>query len=87
MYPLYNWAPGNPYWWITGFYPNRKNKVDCINGMDRPLMKENLIMIGSVDLSQFSEDAIDSLRNYVGREKTNKKIIDGNTVWIIGGYL
>ena len=50
-------------------------------------MKENLIMIGSVDLSQFSEDAIDSLRNYVGREKTNKKIIDGNTVWIIGGYL
>ena len=44
-------------------------------------------MIGSVDLSQFSEDAIDSLRNYVDREKTHKIIIDGNTVWILGGHL
>ncbi|SFD30010.1 von Willebrand factor type A domain-containing protein, partial [Ruminococcus albus] len=87
MYPLYNWAPENPQWWITGFDPNWKNKVDCINGMDWPLMKENLIMIGSVDLSQFSEDAIDSLRNYVDREKTHKIIIDGNTVWILGGHL
>jgi hypothetical protein len=48
MYPLYNWALENPQWRITGFDPNRKNKVDCINGMDWPLMKENLIMIGSV---------------------------------------
>ncbi|ADU21287.1 hypothetical protein [Ruminococcus albus] len=88
MYPLYNWALENPQWWITGFDPNWKNKVDCINGMDWPLMKENLIMIGSVDLSQFSDEAIDEIMEKVN-DSNQDVIVDKNnkTIWIVFGNM
>ncbi len=51
-------------------------------------MKENLIMIGSVDLSQFSDEAIDEIMEKVN-DSNQDVIVDKNnkTIWIVFGNM
>ena len=90
LIPLFNWAPENPQWWITGFDPNWRDDVDRLYGIDYQLKTEDLLMIGSVDLSQFSGDAIDEIKEYLSDEiKQNRVIIDEKyqTIWFVFGRM
>lgn len=51
--------------------------------------KNNLIMVESIDLSQFSDDIFDEMRHKIGDSERKNAIIDKDNkmVWIIFGNM
>ncbi len=51
--------------------------------------KNNLIMVESIDLSQFSDDIFDEMRHKIGDSERKNAIIDKDNkmVWIVFGNM
>ena len=92
IYSLYNWAPENPQWWITGFDPNWKNDVPIVEDAGdtmKSIDKNNLIMVGSVDLSHFSDDTVTKMAESVSESERKGIIVDTKhkMVWFVFGRM
>lgn len=72
---IYNWAPDNPQWWITGFNPD----------FMAPDVHD-LYLVGSVDLSSFSDEAIISLITNAKEEGLDRYLyLNNKKIWIMWG--
>ncbi len=71
----YHWYPDTEQWWITGFDPKHKEKIDS----------DELIQISSVDFSD-EPKMLEMLKNkYQNMEQGKSLIFDGENecLWII----